>query len=287
MSGHWTSEKRQTAAEEAFMSARMIPKSRPTYIPNHSYLNDVSIVELNETIEPSDGYSAHQIKDKSAFFARPSKLAPMTEDPEHEDLGPHVEWDEAPAEVTGEDGEKKLAKVLVMPHTTQTQIVAEAKVKYAKSWLSKKPYAYPVSQWTLQYTSTSDVAGECTREELEEFLTGAFSAISIDEVVSLRRKALLRPMILAGLLVIIGIIVAVSASAPGGAVVCALGVAAFIVYRIYLKRCMRKLARANYKALIVWIKANRGPLYKKGVKPRPGYNACFVVFEANYGPTSA
>jgi hypothetical protein len=50
--------------------------------------------------------------------------------------------------------------------------------------------------------------------------------------------------------------------------------------RIYFLRLRNKRVRF-FRELVEWIKANRGPLYAKGIRPRPGHGGVFILFEVN------
>jgi len=86
------------------------------------------------------------------------------------------------------------------------------------------------------------------------------------------------------LLIILAIAVGLGAglSVDAGVAVAILGTGAIIgLARIPYYYVFRGRVEKFAAGLAEWIKQHRGPLYAKGVKPRPGPFAAYIIFEVN------
>mmetsp|Transcript_215 Transcript_215/g.263 ORF Transcript_215/g.263 Transcript_215/m.263 type:complete len:261 (+) Transcript_215:30-812(+) len=243
-------------------------------------ISKLSMFDLDNTHD-TDVVDHHRQQSDQAFL--PSrKLVPLIDYPQNEDLGPHVVWVKPKKQKSVCRSKRK--KLLVVPKTSKNQIVATAELEYSRPMLLRKTLVYPIGPWKLDFTEDSDVAQHATREELQDFLDKAYASVSssVEAVTSVRTRSTVFPVIMFLVALAIGIVISLMVNAPGGALVCIGGLVGGYLYRMLLRLPMKKMISTYYRTLIQWITQNRGPLYAKGIKPRPGFNCCYIIFEANY-----
>jgi len=141
-----------------------------------------------------------------------------------------------------------------------------------------------MSEFSLDFNSDCVIAQVCCQDELSDFVMQAndFSAPFFKRLRTARR-VMLYILAIEILMIILAIVVAILAQSGIVLFMIPIAIISFIISNcIYVCWLMKAVAKFS-KNLAIWIKGSRGHLYGKGVKPRPGYNGCFILFEANLG----
>mmetsp|Transcript_11196 Transcript_11196/g.22031 ORF Transcript_11196/g.22031 Transcript_11196/m.22031 type:complete len:146 (+) Transcript_11196:431-868(+) len=140
-----------------------------------------------------------------------------------------------------------------------------------------------MSEFSLDFNSDCVIAQVCCQDELSDFVMQAndFSAPFFKQLRT-ARKVMLCILAIAILMIILGIVVEILTQSGIAMLIPIAFLSFFISNCIYVCWLMKAVAKFS-KNLAIWIKGSRGHLYGKGVKPRPGYNGCFILFEANLG----
>jgi hypothetical protein len=118
--------------------------------------------------------------------------------------------------------------------------------------------------------------------EVAQFLADAtirFRRDILDLDGSLKKFYRIRLGILA-LMIILAVAVLIFAGAALSSVFIIGGIA-FRASRVCFYYSFKGKAQRFSRELAEWIKDNRGPLYAKGIRPRPGHGGVFILFEVN------
>lgn len=216
----------------------------------------------------------------SQSFIKPRlKPIPFTD---IEDLGPHIMWSRLPK--TWSRTCRKGKKILFVPSNSESQIVATAEMAYSQALFSKRLVVYPTTPWSLQYSESSDISIAVSKAELESYLASIYTTLqpAFQEVKSLAFKAKAISLLILVIALVIGGVLTVTVNFIVGLCTCAVGGGLNYLCNTLLILALRHKAAKNYRELIRLLTESRDPLYAKGVRPRPGYNCCYILFEASY-----
>jgi hypothetical protein len=118
--------------------------------------------------------------------------------------------------------------------------------------------------------------------EVSEFLAGVINEFSeeIMRLNSMPKKWFWLRVGLALLFAIIGIIIGIYIENTGLLI---LLLAVLFISGMYFPYyySMKRAAGTFSGQLAKWIRDHRGPLYAKGIRPRPGHGGVFILFEMN------
>jgi hypothetical protein len=107
--------------------------------------------------------------------------------------------------------------------------------------------------------------------EVAQFLADARNRFSNDILDSQLKKLLRIRLGILGLMVILGIVLGYFAYPEHITVLIIVGIVAIKASRVCFYYSFKGNAKWFSRELVEWIRENRGPLYAKGIRPRPGY----------------
>mmetsp|Transcript_28109 Transcript_28109/g.50327 ORF Transcript_28109/g.50327 Transcript_28109/m.50327 type:complete len:325 (-) Transcript_28109:19-993(-) len=265
--------------------------------PNYQYPQvQPQIRQPNYAVQPpyraQPGYAVQpvfqQMQPTQPMFMQvtpaPLVLAPVANDPNYIDYGPGPEWEPIKSPGLGlTAGHRHATTRLKLPVDNQVNMSANAVTSYEQFCGRGVPFPYPSSAFSFNYNSNSVIASVCSQAELSDFVKQAndFCAPFINKVQTTSKVTFRIRLGIASFFIILAIVLGILANAGLGVALAIIGVASFLISRCFYVCWLKRAVEKFHKDMAIWIKGIRGHLYEKGVKPRPGYNGCFILFEAN------
>jgi hypothetical protein len=119
--------------------------------------------------------------------------------------------------------------------------------------------------------------------EISEFLASATNKFSGDilKLDRMARKWFWIRMSLILVIIVLAIIIGVYAGAAAAWIIAIVGCSLTGLLRFPYFSAAKQTSRHFSKHLAEWMADHRGPLYAKGIRPRPGHGGVFIIFEAN------
>lgn len=221
-------------------------------------------------------------------------LIPAADDPNFLDFGPPPVWIGNVFSFFGgfssmfaiRNSSSRLS--LQHPQSNQFQIVASATCSQLQTSRKGLPLVYPLTSYQLSYNPASIIASACSEAELTEFVEKANDQTKdfIKKTDKSSRCTSISLIMTFVVMVLIGIVIGIITIRGIGVLIAFLGLFIVIIGRCCYVSHLTSKTNKLHRDLAQWIKDHRGPFYARGIRPRPGHNGTFIIFEANLAPTT-